>query len=620
MYLEKINSPEDLKELPEETMEPLFREIREFLIEKVSAAGGHLASNLGVVELTVAIHRVFDSPHDKIIFDVGHQSYVHKLITGRREGFDGLRRENGISGFTKRSESEHDPFGAGHSSTSLSAALGFARAAKLTGEGGIAVAVVGDGAFTGGMIYEALNNCEKDLPLVVILNDNEMSISRNVGRMSGYISDLRSSKYYISLKHRVEKLLNSLPYIGESAVGAVAAFKEKVRNAVVFDSNIFERMGLRYYGPVDANDYGKIRLMLEEAKNEGKSCIIHAVTKKGMGYAPAEVDPTGYHAVSASSGSGSTFSRAFGKAICRMAAKDKRICAVTAATCDGVGLDTFSQKYPDRFFDVGIAEEHAVTFCAGLSAAGLVPVFPVYSSFLQRAYDNLLHDLMLQKLPLTLCIDRAGFATDDGSTHHGIYDVAFLSQLEDVTVLAPVATESLEPMMTYAARKEGITAVRYQKGSETVGIREAFYKSPEDFKKLGIKLAFDKNGSLAHCKYVFIGYGRVIYEALEAATVLNAEEADSAGVILMEIVSPKDFVTDKIAKNIGKGARVVFVEEGIKNGGAGMLLQSALLEKYGISIKLRAIESVPDRGELSRLFEMCRLDSASLIEAVKEDR
>ena len=621
--IEKINSPEDLKALSDGQMPVLADEIREFLCDVVMKNGGHLASNLGVVELTLALHRVFDCPKDKIVFDVGHQSYVHKLITGRKDGFARLRKKDGISGFTKTDESVYDSFGAGHSSTAISAALGFAEASKLAGDDSFAIAVVGDGAFTGGMVYEALNNCKKDLRLIVILNDNEMSISRNVGRMSKYISDMRISKNYIRLKRGVAKCLNALPLIGESAVGAVASIKDSVKKMLVYDSCFFESMGLRYFGPVDGNDYGKIKLALEEAKRHGGCSLIHVTTKKGKGYAPAELDSTKYHAVSASAPDNSgmpTFSEAFGAALLKLGTHNRRVCAVTAAMCEGTGLHAFSEKYPERFYDVGIAEAHAVTFCAGLSAAGMLPVFAVYSSFLQRAYDSLIHDVALQRLPLILGIDRAGLSPDDGATHHGIYDVAMLGALEGSTVLCPICTRSLEPMLGYASRKGGVTAIRYPKGREDAELTGVFYKSDEDYIKIGTKCAFAKDGSLKHCKYVFIGYGRVIREAYEAARLLNEKEADSAGVILIEALGGERKLCERISTLTSKGARLVFVEEGIRRGGAGESLRGALYESCGRFMRVLAIDKIPDRADDAEdFYKMCGIDRESILRAAKEN-
>ncbi len=624
MLIEKINSPEDLKKLTDSQMPALAEEIRAFLVDSVRKNGGHLASNLGIVELTLALHRVFDCPKDRIIFDVGHQSYVHKLITGRKDGFARLRKKDGISGFTKSEESVYDAFGAGHSSTALSAAIGFAEASRLAGDDNFSIAVVGDGAFTGGMVYEALNNCKKDLKLILILNDNEMSISKNVGRMSKYISDMRLSKNYIRLKRTVAKGLNALPIIGESAVGAVASVKDSVKKMLVYDSCFFENMGLRYFGPVDGNDYDKVKLVLEEAKRHGGCSFVHVTTKKGKGYEPAERDSTKYHSVSAQTDEKKadtpTFSEAFGKAVLKLGAHDKRVCAVTAAMCEGTGLHAFSEKYKERFFDVGIAEAHAVTFCGGLASAGMRPVFAVYSSFLQRAYDSLIHDIALQNLPLILGIDRAGLSPDDGATHHGIYDVAMLGELRKSTVLCPISTKSVEPMLGYAFNKGGVSALRYPKGREDGELCGVFYQADEDYLKIGTKCAFSKDGSLKHCKYVFIGYGRVIREAYEAAKILNAESADSAGVILLEVLGDEKKLSDKIASLTAKDAKLVFVEEGIRCGGAGQSLQNALYSASRRFMKVVAIDDVPDRADDAEdFYRMCGLDRESLVKAAKEN-
>lgn len=622
MLLEKINTPRDLKKIDDKQIPDLAAEIRSFLVENVQKSGGHLASNLGVVELTLALHKVFDCPKDKIIFDVGHQSYVHKLITGRRDGFDALRKPNGISGFTKRAESEYDAFGAGHSSTAISASLGFAQAAKLNGSDSFCVAVVGDGAFTGGMVYEALNNCQKDLRLAIILNDNEMSISKNVGRMSKYIGDIRLSKKYINFKRFVSKTLNALPIVGEKAVGAVANVKDTIKKLLVFDSSFFESMGLRYFGPVDGHDYEKTKRVLEEAKRYNGCSIIHVMTKKGKGYEPAQENPTKYHSVSPTGSvcdNRPTFSQEFGKALTRLAKHNKNVCAVTAAMCEGTGLCAFEEKFGDRFFDVGIAEAHAVTFCAGLSMAGKLPVFAVYSSFLQRAYDNLLHDVALQNLPVILGIDRAGLSPDDGETHHGIYDVAMLASTGKALVLSPISVKSMEPMLTYGASQNKLVGIRYPKGKEDKELVEAFYKSKEQFKKIGVKCAFENDGSLKHCKYVFVSYGRVAKEAYEAAKILNGKEEASAGVILLEIICPFEKTAEKIYSLVDKNAKIVFVEEGIKVGGAGEGIQSLMLEKYSIPVKVCAITDIPDRSNSAEdFYKDCGLDRNTLAAIVKE--
>ena len=446
--LDKIDSPEDLKSLEPEEIELLNEEIRDFLIDNVSRNGGHLASNLGVVELSVAIHRVFDSPKDHIIWDVGHQSYVHKLLTGRRAEFDTLRTPGGISGFVKRAESEHDCFGAGHSSTSISAALGFAEADHLNGSDAYTIAVVGDGAFTGGMIHEGLNNCRKDLKLIIILNENEMSISKNIGQFAKNLSKLRMRPGYFKAKRFTGNVLKHVPFVGKHLFRFALRVKKAFKN-MMYGSNYFEDMELYYLGPIDGNDYESMEKILTEAKKLKESAVIHIKTVKGKGYDPAEESPDKYHGVAPNNTKKKrkTLTDVFGECVCELAEGDERICAITAAMCDGTGLNGFKEKYPDRFFDVGIAEEHAVTFGAGLAASGMKPLVAIYSTFLQRSYDNVIHDVALQKLPVTLCIDRAGLNSRDGATHHGIFDVAFLSHIPNMTIYTPTTEESLSRLL-----------------------------------------------------------------------------------------------------------------------------------------------------------------------------
>ena len=436
-YLDGVRSPEALKKLPQEELSPLCVEIRRFLIDKVSRRGGHLASNLGVVELTLALHRVFDSPRDRILFDVGHQSYVHKILTGRAEAFDTLRTPGGLSGFPVRRESPHDPFGTGHSSTSLSAALGFARADALRGEKHFTVAVVGDGAFTGGMIHEALNNCDEKLRLLIVLNDNEMSISRNIGAFARYFSRIRSTGRYGATKRKTRSLLSKLPLVGNGVTRLISAAKKRIKRHV-YRNNYFEELGLAYLGPVDGHDEEALERVFREARLRDAASVVHVHTQKGKGYPCAEEDPTAFHGVSPQTvGEKMSFQRVAVRTLTEMAREDGSICAVTAAMGEGTGLSYFEEVFPKRYFDVGIAEEHALTFSAGLAATGLKPYFAVYSTFLQRAYDNLLHDVALQGLPVRILVDRAGLAEGDGATHHGIFDVAFASHVPGISILSP---------------------------------------------------------------------------------------------------------------------------------------------------------------------------------------
>ncbi|MBO7736854.1 MAG: 1-deoxy-D-xylulose-5-phosphate synthase, partial [Clostridia bacterium] len=489
-YLNQINGPEDVKALNEKQVETLTAEIRSFLVQTVEETGGHLASNLGVVELSVALHRVFSTPHDHIIFDVGHQSYVHKLLTGRREAFATLRQAGGLSGFTKRRESEHDCFGAGHSSTSLSAALGLARADALAGSDAYTVAVVGDGAFTGGMIHEALNNCDSHLKLIVVMNENEMSISPNHGRFADSLSKIRSRERYFLTKQATVKFLENIPLVGKAICRGLRRLKKFLKNGL-YGSNYFENMGLYYLGPVDGNDMKAVEGILRMAREQNDSVIVHLKTQKGKGYAPAEENPDRYHSLpprDEKKGEGS-FSACFGKKLTAEAERDERITAITAAMRDGTGLSAFSDAYPDRFFDVGIAEEHAVTFAAGLAAGGRRPVVAIYSTFLQRAYDNIAHDVALQQLPVCFCIDRAGLNSADGPTHHGIFDVAFLSAIPHMKIYTPATYGALEAAMSEALASDMPSAIRYPRSSEERAVVERFYADGAP-KSLGIRADF----------------------------------------------------------------------------------------------------------------------------------
>ena len=583
--LSKIDSPDDLKKLPQAQMEPLAREIREFLVARVSENGGHLASNLGVVELTLAMHRAFSSPHDHFIFDVGHQAYVHKLLTGRRDRFDTLRKAGGISGFPKITESEHDCFGTGHSSTSLSAALGFAEADKLAGSDAYTVCVFGDGAYTGGMIHEALNNCKKKLRLIIILNENEMSISKNIGRFAKSLSHLRTSKGYFRTKNGIAVVLQKLPLIGKPLYSLLLRIKVAFKSAL-YGSNYFENLGLHYFGPVDGNDEEAVEKILLEAKRTNQSCIVHVKTKKGKGYAPAEATPDRFHGMAPAGRTheSPTFSDQFGMTLTNMASKNDKICAITAAMADGTGLVRFRNAHPERFYDVGIAEEHAVTFAAGLAASGYRPVVAIYSTFLQRAYDSILHDVALQKLPVIFCIDRAGLNPSDGATHHGIFDVSFLSQVPDLAIYTPITNAALYNALTTAIRSNTPVAIRYPNGSEDAEVKLAFYgyNSPRD---IGVRRDFGD----AEVDHVIVTHGRIVKEAMHAKQML-AEKGIRVGILLLEQLKPYD----KVAKDLlpflpQKPCKVVFLEEEIYAGGMGMMLSDALsrfdaMENKSVSI------------------------------------
>ena len=572
--LEGINSPSDLKKLNKSDIPALSSEIRDFLIEKVEKSGGHLASNLGVVELTLAIHTVFNSPSDHIIFDVGHQSYVHKLITGRRSDFDNLRKPGGLSGFTLRRESEHDAFGAGHSSTSVSAALGFAEADKLAGRDCYTVCVTGDGAFTGGMTHEALNNCRSELPLIIILNENGMSISSNKGAFASYLNKVRISRGYRNFKSGTKNFLEHIPLIGGGLHRFTSLLKNKVKK-MIYHTNYFEELGLYYIGPIDGNDYDKVCSALALAKESGCACVVHIKTTKGKGYTPAESSPDEYHSVVKSKNE-TTYHGVFADELINLAKNDEKIVAVTAAMGIGTGLNLFGEKYPNRYYDVGIAEAHALTFSAGLAACGFNPFFAVYSTFLQRAYDNLLHDVALQNLPVKIMIDRAGLAAGDGATHHGIFDVAFISHIPKMTLLSPVSYESLRKMTRYAAKLNAPIAIRYPNAGENPEALKSLHTISED-PLCRVSLSFDISNVP---EYIFITYGSIYSRVLDAVRLLS-DEGINAGVILVETLKPYDKVAELISGIVSSCKRAVYVEEGILNGGAGQLTRSEL-EKCGV--------------------------------------
>ncbi len=574
--LDAINSPEDLKRMPAEQMTALASEIRDFLIHRVKENGGHLASNLGVVEMTLAIHRVFSSPHDHIIFDVGHQSYVHKLLTGRRDRFDTLRQGGGLSGFPKRAESEHDAFGTGHSSTSLSASLGFTEADKLCGSDAYTVCVVGDGAYTGGMIHEALNNCRKNLRLIIILNENEMSISKNIGRFAKTLSRLRSSKGYFKTKSITASVLQKIPLIGKGLFSLLLRIKMSLK-AAIYGSNYFENLGLYYLGPVDGNDEEEVEKLLREAKKTGQSCLVHLKTKKGKGYAPAEATPDKFHGMSPACKeppAAGNFSQEMGRLLCAAADKNDKICAITAAMADGTGLNQFRAAHPERFFDVGIAEEHAVTFAAGLAANGMRPVVALYSTFLQRAYDNVLHDVALQDLPVVICVDRAGINPSDGATHHGTFDVSFLSGVPNLEIYTPITREALCNAMRASLRSRHPSVIRYPNGDEDPAVLHAFY---EGRVRRDVCVRTDwQDRDADGFDGILITHGRIVEEALIAKERL-LKKGFRIGIVLLEKIKPYEEIAAAVASVLPAHAcRTVFLEEEIRAGGMGMLLSDAL--------------------------------------------
>ena len=587
--LESVNSPQELRALPESDRPKLCEQIRGFLIENVERTGGHLASNLGVTELSVALHRVFESPKDHIIFDVGHQAYVHKLITGRRDRFDDLRTPGGLSGFTKISESEHDPFGTGHSSTSISAALGFAEADALNGSDSYSVCVIGDGACTGGMVHEALNNCRSDLRLIIILNENRMSISKNKGAFASYIAKIRISKGYRRWKHGTNNALLRVPLVGKPIRKMLSFFKNKIKRAV-YSNNYFEDLGLYYIGPVDGNDYSLMERALRQAKELGKCTVIHAYTKKGKGYEPAELSPDNFHSVSGGTNAPKSLHGVFADELVQMASKNERTVAITAAMGKGTGLSYFGDKFPKRYFDVGIAEEHALTFSAGLAAAGLNPYVAIYSTFLQRGYDSIVHDIALQNLPVRIMIDRAGLAVADGATHHGIFDVAFLSHIPGITLYAPVTYGTLCEAMHVCDKIDGPTAIRYANSPQIPEIKNKFYKD-ENYSRLGAVADYSLHDQP---DAVFVTYGNITANVIEAQKKLS-ERGISTGIVLVEKLRPYDDSISQLYPLLKGAKTLLFVEEGIKFGGYAMTVSSLLRERYPEFIDKRmAISAIDD--------------------------
>ena len=545
MYLNENLSSEVIQTLSVAEKKQLCSEIRSFLIDNIPKTGGHLASNLGTVELTVALHSVFTTPEDKIVFDVGHQSYTHKIITGRYKDFSSLRSEGGISGFPRSDESEHDAFIGGHSSISISAALGIAKAMELQGKKGNVVAVIGDGALTGGQAFEGLNNVGKlSSNLIIILNDNQMSISKNHGVIADYLTGMRSSKSYFDKKEAVKDFL-ARSAIGQDISKSISGTKDLVRFAL-YQSNIFESLGFKYLGPINGHDIEKLTEVLTVAKLKDEPCIVHIKTKKGKGYAPAEANSGEYHGISRSDvvkHRTLTYSEIMGRELNRLGSADQKICAVVAAMKYGTGMQHFSKNHPERFFDVGIAEQHALTFCCGLASQGMVPVFAVYSTFLQRCYDQIIHDAAIEKKHIVICVDRAGFVGEDGETHQGIFDVSMLTSIPGVVIFSPNDASSLRLSLYEAIYNcDGIAVIRYPKGYSVNSEQEKF----TDYEYSG-----KKNNLL------LVSYGRI------SNNITNIENTDSLAI---NRIFP---ISDEVIEIILKYDKIYFFEEGIKNGGIG---------------------------------------------------
>ena len=602
--LSKIKSPDDVKKLNYDEISLLCQEIRDCIVSTVSKNGGHLASNLGAVELTVALHRSFSSPEDALIFDVGHQSYTHKLLTGRFDKFSTIRTENGLSGYMRPDESEHDPFITGHSSNSISAAYGIYRAKKLKGENGTAVAIIGDGAMTGGMAYEALNNAGSGRSnFIVVLNDNKMSISRNVGALARSLTKMRNKPHYHHFKFALSRFLLAIPLVGKPLNNAVYKVKEAVKE-LIYHENIFSALGFNYLGPVDGHNVKAMEQLFEVAKTYSRPSVIHVITTKGKGYAYAESSPRDYHGVSAfdidkgAKFSGKrTYSDVAGAALCKIAEKDDKVCAITAAMAAGTGLTEFAGRFKSRFFDVGIAEQHAVTFAAGLASAGLKPYFAVYSSFLQRGFDQVIHDIAIGNFPVCLLIDRAGIVGEDGETHQGLFDVSFLTSVPGMTVYSPTYYDELERDIELSAQSDKFVAIRYPRGCEKSGAEKEIS---------GDYTVFEGSGDKA-----IVTYGRIFQNALEAQKKLP-----DVTLIKLNKIYP---VSDSLINEMQKYKELHFFEEGMKNGGIAELCAARLLENgYGGKYIIHAIDNkfVPTAA-VSATLKNAGLDTESMINALK---
>ena len=616
MYLEKINSPEELKKLDLKKLKILSAEIRKFLIESVSKNGGHLASNLGAVELTIALHYCFNAPKDKIIWDVGHQAYTHKILTGRREGFSSLRNMDGISGFPRPTESVYDCFTVGHSSTSIAAAIGMAKARDLKGDDYNIVSVIGDGAMTGGLAFEALNNVGRNkTKLIIILNDNQMSISENVGGLSRYLNELRTGEKYLDAKDDIQKRLDKLPVVGEPLKNFLANTKDSVKRTIMH-VNIFEAFGLRYFGPVDGNDLQGLIKIFRSVKKINDPVLIHIITKKGKGYKPAEEHPSEYHGVSAfdphrgidlnKPKTVRTYSDVFGAKLLRIASKNKKVCAITAAMPSGTGLDSFAKTYPDRFIDVGIAEEFAVTVSSGLAKGGFIPVFAVYSTFLQRAYDQILHDVCIQKAHVVFAIDRAGIVGRDGETHQGIFDISYLAHIPNLVVMAPKNKWELEDMLDFAIEYDGPVAIRYPRG-----------KAAEILKADRVPVELGKSEVIySGSRIAIVSYGAMVEEALRVYTRLISK-GEEPTVINARFASPLD--EDMIASLCNDYEYVFTMEDNIYSAGLGCLIGQRMLER-GFKGKIFKIFSLPDKyiehGSREELLKKYSLDAESIADEI----
>ncbi len=608
--LNKIDFPEDLQKLSTAQLNELCDEIRETIITTVSNNGGHLASNLGVVELTVALHRVFSTSDDKIVWDVGHQAYTHKILTGRRGQISTIRTQGGLSGYPNRSESKYDPFNAGHSSTSISAALGIANAKMLKGEPGHVVAVIGDGALTGGLAYEGLNNAGRyPKNFVVILNDNKMSISRNVGSIARYLAHIRTKPGYFRVKGNVETVLDHVPLIGKPIHHVLSKSKNALKQAL-YDNTIFEDMGFYYYGPFDGHNLKQLMEVLENTKNIEHPVLLHVLTRKGKGYPFAEQNPGAFHGISSfdietgkSESSGENFSSVFGNHLCLLASRDDKICAITAAMQLGTGLTGFAKQFPNRFFDTGIAEEHAVTFAGGLAAGGMLPVCAIYSTFLQRGYDQIIHDAAIQRVKVIFAIDRAGVVGEDGETHQGIFDVAFLNTIPNITVYSPCYYDELYFDFDQAFYHcDGVAAVRYPRGKQLF--------RPFDFES-SCK-AFDIYGA-ENADIVIVTYGRLFSFACKAFAALK-DAGISVRILKLNRIKPIDSAA---VAGIAQAKKIFFFEEGIEQGGVGEHFNYLLNEQgFRGRFYLRGITNFVPHATMLQSLDALGLNDRGMIDLI----
>jgi 1-deoxy-D-xylulose-5-phosphate synthase len=606
--LTQYNFPEDLKTMSDEELELLTYSIRDFLVQKVSVTGGHLASNLGVVELTIALHRVFNCPEDKIIWDVGHQSYVHKILTGRAAGFDTLRQTGGMSGFPKSRDSVYDAYDTGHSSTSLSAAAGMAAARDIRHEDNKVVAVIGDGSLTGGMAYEALNNIGASKSnVIIVLNDNGMSISKNIGGVSHHLGKLRTSDKYLNAKKRLKNALNSIPVVGRSIESGLSGAKDWVKYAMVSGGVMFEELGFTYLGPVDGHDIQSIIEALEQAENVKGPVIVHVITKKGKGYKNAENDPNKFHGIgpfdpetgTPRKPSGVTYSKVMGKKLVELAECNDDIVAITAAMGTATGLGDFAEKYPRRYFDVGIAEAHGVTFAAGLAKAGMRPLVAIYSSFLQRGYDQIVEDVCLQGLPVVFAIDRAGIVGADGETHHGLFDISYLSSIPGITILTPANGNQLAAMMEYAFKQDGPVAIRYPRGGCAYDPDEI-----DDFDGRSKRLFSGTDVDIWAC-------GSMLDKA-ETAREILMKRGISTGIVDVRVIKPLDMsAISSHCRNI------VTIEDGVISGGFGERVKAIVPASINV-MTLGWPDKYIEHGSCDDLYRKYGLDGESIAERISE--